>query len=114
VLFNALFGYCCSGVRCPRPEVRATCIALFLFCMNQVGGNLPVLVTALEPLLGGYRAALLALWPGCLAVSAVLFLLSSLPLWWSHAPSPPPAQQEDGRQESPGTDPARPLLHNGD
>ena len=43
------------GVRCPRPEVRATCIALFLFCMNQVGGNLPVLVTALEPLLGGYR-----------------------------------------------------------
>ena len=55
MLVSWLVGWLFMFMVCPRPEVRATCIALFLFCMNQVGGNLPVMVTALEPLLGGYR-----------------------------------------------------------
>ena len=37
------------------PEVRATCIALFLFCMNLIGGNLPVIITPLKSYLGDYR-----------------------------------------------------------
>jgi len=63
-----------------EPEVRSTCIALFLFCMNQVGGNMPVVVTSLKNHFGDYRQALYVMWPGCLAISAVLFLLTSVPL----------------------------------
>jgi len=63
------------------PEVRATAIALFLFAMNQVGGNLPVVIDPLKIALGNdYRAALGLMWPGCLAISSVLFLVASLPL----------------------------------
>lgn len=62
------------------PEVRATCIALFLFCMNLVGGNLPIVVTPLTYYLDNFRQALALVWPGSLLLSSVLFLLSSFPL----------------------------------
>ena len=62
------------------PEVRATCIALFLFCMNLVGGNLPIIITPLTYYLDNFRLALALVWPGCLGLSSVLFLLSSVPL----------------------------------
>ncbi|XP_023322348.1 protein spinster homolog 1 [Eurytemora carolleeae] len=61
------------------PEVRSTCIAIFLFCMNQVGGNLPIVVTPLSKTLG-YRTAMYVMWPGSLTISSVLFLTASLPL----------------------------------
>lgn len=62
-------------------EVRASAIALFLFFMNQVGGNLPVIITPLKKALGDdYRAALGIMWPGCMALASVLFLAASLPL----------------------------------
>ena len=38
-----------------KPEVRATCIALFLFCMNLIGGNLPVVITPIKAYLDDYR-----------------------------------------------------------
>ena len=63
-----------------EPEVRASCIALFLFCMNQVGGNLPVIITPIKSFLDDYRLSLALIWPGFLCVSALLFLLSSFPL----------------------------------
>jgi len=63
------------------PEVRSTCIAIFLFLMNLVGGNLPVIVAPLRTALQGYRTALYLVWPGFLAISAVFFLLASFPLW---------------------------------
>jgi len=62
------------------PEVRSTCIALFLFIMNLVGGNLPIIVAPLRGWYGEYRSALLLVWPGFCAISAVLFLAASLPL----------------------------------
>ena len=62
------------------PEVRATCIALFLFCMNLVGGNLPIIITPITYYLDNFRLALALVWPGCLALSSLLFLLSSVPL----------------------------------
>ena len=61
-------------------EVRATCIALFLFCMNLVGGNLPIIITPITYYLNNFRLALALVWPGCLALSSLLFLLSSVPL----------------------------------
>jgi len=63
-----------------EPEVRASCIALFLFCMNQVGGNLPVIITPIKSYLDNYRLSLALIWPGFLCLSALLFLLSSFPL----------------------------------
>ena len=63
-----------------EPEVRASCIALFLFCMNQVGGNLPVIITPIKSFLDNYRLSLALIWPGFLCVSALLFLVSSFPL----------------------------------
>jgi len=63
-----------------EPDVRATCIALFLFCMNQVGGNLPVMITPLKSYLDDYRLSLALVWPGFLVLSSVLFLMSSIPL----------------------------------
>lgn len=63
-----------------EPEVRSTIIAIFLFCMNQVGGNLPIVVAPLKVLLDDYREALYVMWPGCLALSSLLFLLASIPI----------------------------------
>jgi len=64
-----------------EPEVRSTCIAVFLFLMNLVGGNLPVIVTPLREHFQDYRVALYLVWPGFLSISAFIFLLASLPLW---------------------------------
>jgi len=63
------------------PEVRSTCIAIFLFLMNLVGGNLPVIVSPLRAYFDDYRTALYLVWPGFLSISAFFFLLASLPLW---------------------------------
>jgi hypothetical protein len=60
-------------------QVRATCIALFLFLMNNVGGNLPVIVDPISKAIG-YREALYLIWPGSIVVSGVLFFVASLPL----------------------------------
>eukprot|EP00092_Neocalanus_flemingeri_P023794 GFUD01025816.1.p1 GENE.GFUD01025816.1~~GFUD01025816.1.p1 ORF type:complete len:490 (+),score=57.14 GFUD01025816.1:40-1509(+) len=64
------------------PEVQATVIALFLFFMNQIGGNLPIIVTPLHIWLHDYRFALCLVWPGFLALSSLLFLFSAAPLYW--------------------------------
>jgi len=64
-----------------EPEVRSTCIAVFLFLMNLVGGNLPVIVAPLRDHFDDYRSALYLVWPGFLTISAFVFLLASVPLW---------------------------------
>ena len=80
-----------------RSQVCSTCIAIFLFLMNLVGGNLPVIVSPLRSYFNDYRcspihicitilttslrSALYLVWPGFLAISAIFFLLASLPLW---------------------------------
>ena len=62
-------------------EVRSIMIALFIFCMNNVGGNFPLLVTTVRKQLDDdYRTALYIFWPGFIAISSVLFFIASLPL----------------------------------
>ncbi|XP_050708531.1 sphingosine-1-phosphate transporter SPNS2-like isoform X2 [Eriocheir sinensis] len=57
-------------------KVQSTALAVFLFVMNNVGGNLPVVVDPLTNLLS-YRTALLIMYPGCYLASSVVFFLTS-------------------------------------
>ena len=49
-------------------EVRSVCIAIFLFLMNNIGGNLPVIVEPLANLFD-LRVALYIIWAGFVAAS---------------------------------------------
>jgi len=63
-------------------SIRSISIGTFLFLMNNVGGNLPLLVDPLSKLPGvGLQTALYISWPGLTAISGVLFLFSGLQLW---------------------------------
>ena len=62
-----------------NPDVKAISIALFLFIMNNIGGNLPVIVAPIRDAIG-YREAIYLVWPGMIAASAVLFFVASIPL----------------------------------
>ena len=73
ILFTVITEIC-------NPEVKSTCIALFLFIMNNIGGNLPVIVDPIAKSIG-YQEAVYVVWPGCVAVSGILFFLASIPLW---------------------------------
>ena len=60
-------------------EIRSIMIALFIFCMNNIGGNFPLLVTtARKQLDDDYRTALYLFWPGFVVISSVLFFIASL------------------------------------
>jgi len=62
-----------------NPDVKAISIALFLFIMNNIGGNLPVIVAPIRDAIG-YREAIYLVWPGMIAASAILFFVASIPL----------------------------------
>jgi len=65
-------------------SVRSVCIGTFLFLMNNVGGNLPMLIDPLTKLKGvGLQTALYITWPGLIAASGILFFVASIPLWRS-------------------------------
>ena len=49
-------------------SVRAVCIGVFLFLMNNLGGNLPILVDPVSKLIG-LQSALYLFWPGLVATS---------------------------------------------
>ena len=75
------------------PRVKTSVLGIFLFMMNNVGGNLPVLLDPLSKLVGyrlvlavlniltqNHREALFLLYPGMVGLSGLLFLLAILPL----------------------------------
>jgi len=63
-------------------SIRSGSVGTFLFLMNNVGGNLPMLVDPLTKVQGlGLQSTLYIMWPGLVAASAALFLVASLPLW---------------------------------
>ncbi|KAK2713773.1 probable 4-methylmuconolactone transporter isoform X2 [Artemia franciscana] len=59
--------------------MSSTTIGVFLFIMNNVGGNLPVIVEPLKQLMG-FRGALLLLYPGFYIISALLFIFAGFSL----------------------------------
>lgn len=56
-------------------KVRSTTVGIFLFVMNNVGGNLPILVEPVSKAIG-YRESLLIFYAGFYGISAVLFLFT--------------------------------------
>jgi len=62
--------------------IRSGSVGTFLFLMNNVGGNLPMLVEPLTKVQGlGLHSTLYIMWPGLVAASGALFLVASFPLW---------------------------------
>ena len=62
-----------------EPSVKAISIAVFLFIMNNIGGNLPVIVSPIADAIG-YREAIYLVWPGMIGLSGILFFVASIPL----------------------------------
>merc|ERR1711994_667604 len=56
ILFTVITEIC-------QPQAKSTCIAVFLFLMNIIGGNLIVVVEPVRKACG-YRKALAIFWPG--------------------------------------------------
>ncbi|XP_045503093.1 putative metabolite transport protein HI_1104 [Colias croceus] len=56
-------------------SVRSTTVGVFLFVMNNVGGNLPILVDPVSKAIG-YREAIMIFYAGFYAISAILFFLT--------------------------------------
>lgn len=50
------------------PSVKTSIIGLFLFVMNMIGGNVPILVDPLSKAIG-YREALYVFYPSLVALS---------------------------------------------
>lgn len=53
-------------------DVRAVCIGIFLFIMNNIGGNIPILVDPVSEIYD-YRTALYIFYPGMVGASKFAF-----------------------------------------
>ncbi|XP_045478434.1 probable sugar efflux transporter [Harmonia axyridis] len=69
-------------------KVRSTTVGLFLFFMNNIGGNLPILVEPVSKAIG-YRESLYIFYAGFYGISSILFLLT-LCLMEGPQPTQPP------------------------
>ncbi|XP_037084218.1 probable sphingolipid transporter spinster homolog 1 [Pollicipes pollicipes] len=61
------------------PDIKSSTVAIFLFIINNVGGNMPLAVDGLSRAIG-YREALYVLYPGMYLASSVVFLMTALAL----------------------------------
>lgn len=62
---------------------RSTTVGVFLFVMNNVGGNLPILVDPVSKAIG-YREAIMIFYAGFYALSKDLFYTLKKPCWFLH------------------------------
>lgn len=56
-------------------QVRSTTIGVFLFVMNNIGGNLPILVDPVAKAIG-YRGSIMIFYAGFYGVSSILFFIT--------------------------------------
>lgn len=59
-------------------EVRSSVVGIFMFVINNVGGNLPILVDPLAKHIG-YRASIAIFYAGFYLVSSILFFIT---MYW--------------------------------
>jgi len=62
-------------------NTRGVCTAFFLFVMNVIAGTLGILVEQVGDAIG-FRNAMYLFFPGLIALDAVLFFITSLPLYF--------------------------------
>lgn len=58
-------------------QVRSTTVGIFLFVMNNIGGNLPILVEPLAKAIG-YRESVTIFYAGAYIISKSLFIHSRI------------------------------------
>lgn len=58
-------------------KMRSSVIGIFLFVMNNIGGNLPIAVDPVSKIIG-YRGALMIFYAGMYGISSVLFLVTCI------------------------------------
>ncbi|KPJ01133.1 PREDICTED: uncharacterized protein LOC106117752 [Papilio xuthus] len=73
-------------------SVRSTTVGVFLFVMNNVGGNLPILVDPVSKAIG-YREAIMIFYAGFYGISSILFFLTMFLM-----DGPAPAEAQGGTQ----------------
>ncbi|XP_017786759.1 PREDICTED: putative metabolite transport protein HI_1104 [Nicrophorus vespilloides] len=56
-------------------QVRSTTVGIFLFVMNNIGGNLPILVEPVSKAIG-YRESIYIFYAGFYGISSIMFLLT--------------------------------------
>lgn len=61
-------------------QIRSTMIGLFLFVINNIGGNLPIAVDPVAKAIG-YRESLWIFFPGLYLISNVYKLTTSIKLY---------------------------------
>ncbi|XP_019878293.2 D-xylose transporter [Aethina tumida] len=73
-------------------KVRSTTVGVFLFVMNNIGGNLPILVEPVSKAIG-YRESLYIFYVGAYGLSSLMFL-GTVFLMDGPKPAQPPPQKE--------------------
>lgn len=75
-------------------QVRSTVIGIFLFVMNNIGGNLPILVDPLAKAIG-YRGSVMFFYAGFYGISTLLFFIT---MFFMEGPKPQPVVEEHRNQ----------------
>lgn len=90
-------------------EVRSSVVGVFMFVINNVGGNLPILVDPLAKYIG-YRESIAIFYAGFYLVSSILFFVTMY--WMEGKPADPEPKQDQPQQEQQPQRPANANVHN--
>ncbi|KAB0790978.1 hypothetical protein PPYR_02778 [Photinus pyralis] len=76
-------------------QVRSTTVGIFLFVMNNIGGNLPILVDPVSRAIG-YRESLYIFFAGFYGISSIMFFLTMFLMEGPQKEAPTPLAKELG------------------
>ena len=74
-------------------EVRSSVVGVFMFVINNVGGNLPILVDPLAKHIG-YRQSIAIFYAGFYLISSILFFIT---MYWMEGKQEPEIKEQPQR-----------------
>ncbi|KAI4454985.1 spinster [Holotrichia oblita] len=77
-------------------RIRSTTVGIFLFVMNNIGGNLPILVDPISKIVG-YRESLYIFYAGAYGISSILFFFT---LFFMEGPKTDAAKKDFGHDNN--------------
>lgn len=80
-------------------HVRSTTVGVFLFVMNNIGGNLPIAVEPVSKAIG-YRESLYIFYAGFYLISSVMFLFTVFLMPGAAETPPPPVKELTGHDNN--------------